>query len=88
MKETFECLVNHLVGHEFSLEEAVGLLERAMIARALESTGGNRCAASKMLAVHRNTLQRKIAEYKLEDRPNDRKPPHRAGFKRKRAKTG
>jgi hypothetical protein len=51
MKDIFERLVDHFVGNGFSMDEAVAVLERAMIARALEKTGGNRCAASKMLNV-------------------------------------
>ena len=85
MKETFERLVEHFVGNGFSLEEAVAVLERAMITLTLEKTGGNRCAASKMLNVHRNTLQRKIAEYNLDVRGARRKPPLRARSGRKRA---
>jgi DNA-binding NtrC family response regulator len=85
MKDIFERLVDHFVGNGFSMDEAVAVLERAMIARALEKTGGNRCAASKMLNVHRNTLQRKIAEYGLDVRAARRKPPSRVRAGRKRA---
>lgn len=85
MKDLFERLVDHLVGNGFRMEEAVAVLERAMIARALEKTGGNRCAASKLLDVHRNTLQRKIAEYGLDVRAA-RKPPGSVRPRLKRAR--
>lgn len=85
MKDLFERLVDHLVGNGFRMEEAVAVLERAMIARALEKTGGNRCAASKLLDVHRNTLQRKIAEYGLDVRAT-RKPPGSVRSRLKRAR--
>ena len=75
MKEMFERLVDHFVGNGFRLEEALELIERAMISRALEMTGGNRSAASKLLDVHRNTLQRKIEQYKLDQRAVRHKPP-------------
>ena len=65
MKEKFESLVEHLVGSGFFLEEAVEILEKTMIARALERTAGNRCNAAKQLGIHRNTLQRKMVEYQL-----------------------
>ena len=74
MKEKFEALVEHLVGHGFFLEEVVELLERTLIEKALERTGGNRSAASKMLGIHRNTLQRKMAEYHLGTQKARRKP--------------
>ena len=46
MKEKFEALVDHLVGNGFFLEEVVELLERTLIERTLERTGGNRSAAT------------------------------------------
>jgi DNA-binding NtrC family response regulator len=74
MKEKFDDLVDHLVGGGFFLEEAVEVLEKQLITRALERTAGNRCAASKLLGIHRNTLQRKLAEYKMGELKPSRKP--------------
>jgi DNA-binding NtrC family response regulator len=78
MKETFDSLVEHLLDKGFFLEEAVELLEKELIARAMVRTKGNRSAASKLLGIHRNTLQRKREEYQLETRRVQRKPPRRA----------
>jgi len=86
MKETFETLVDHLLDNGFFMEEAVEILEKTLIARAVERTGGNRCATSKLLGIHRNTLQRKIVEYKLGE-PR-RKPIRRAQAPRRRVKAG
>jgi two-component system, NtrC family, nitrogen regulation response regulator GlnG len=87
MKEKFEALVEHLVGHGFFLEEVVELLEKTLIEKALERTGGNRSAASKMLGIHRNTMQRKMAEYHL-GMPKPRRKPVRAESRmRRRAAT-
>lgn len=74
MKEKFEALVEHLVGNGFFLEEVVELLEKTLIERTLARTGGNRSAASKLLGIHRNTLQRKMAQYQLGPRKTRRKP--------------
>ena len=74
MKETFESLVAHLLGNGFFLEEAVELLEKTLIQRALERTKGNQSAASKLLGIHRNTLQRKMVEYDLKGVRGRRKP--------------
>jgi len=86
MKETFEKLVDHLLANGFFMEEAVEILEKTLIARAVERTGGNRCAASKLLGIHRNTLQRKMLEYKIGE-PR-RKPIHRAQAPHRRVKVG
>ena len=40
MKEKFEALVDHLVSNGFFLEEVVELLERTLIEKTLERTGG------------------------------------------------
>ncbi|MBZ5594178.1 MAG: hypothetical protein LAP39_18200 [Acidobacteriia bacterium] len=88
MKETFEDLVDHLLENGFFMEEAVEILERTLIARAVERTEGNRLAASKLLGIHRNTLQRKIMEYKLEDQRPRKRPVHEARAARRRAKAG
>jgi len=87
MKEKFEALVEHLVGHGFFLEEIVELLERTLIEKALERTGGNRSAASKLLGIHRNTLQRKMAEYKLGPQKARRKPVLAESRARRKAAT-
>jgi len=86
MKETFEKLVDHLLNNGFFMEEAVEILEKTLIARAVERTGGNRCAASKLLGIHRNTLQRKMLEYKIGE-PR-RKPMRRTQAPRRRVKVG
>ena len=89
MKDKFEGLVEHLLNGNFFLQEAIEILERSMIARSLETHGGNQSAASKQLGIHRNTLQRKIVEYQLgKSRARSRrKPPAPEGRVRGR-KTG
>jgi DNA-binding NtrC family response regulator len=85
MKQTFEGLVDVLIKGGFVLEEAVEMLEKTLIVRTLENTGGNRSAASKLLGIHRNTLQRKMREFKLETPGPKRKPPQRVKRAARRA---
>jgi DNA-binding NtrC family response regulator len=75
MKDRFDELVEHLIDKGFFLEEAVELLEKSLIERALLNAGGNQSAASKMLGIHRNTLLRKMIEYQLDGKHGRRKPP-------------
>ncbi len=86
MKETFERLVEHLMSGGFFMEEAVEILEKTLIERALAKTGGNRSEASKLLGIHRNTLQRKMTDYALDGAGARRKPPLRATAASKRGK--
>jgi DNA-binding NtrC family response regulator len=75
MKDRFDELVEHLTEKGFFLEEAVELLEKSLIQRALLGSGGNQSAASKALGIHRNTLQRKMIDYHLDGKNGRRKPP-------------
>jgi len=88
MKEKFDSVVEHLIEGGFFLEEAVEILEKTLIRRALERTEGNRLAASKLLGIHRNTLQRKTVEYELALKRSPRKPPRRAGPLPRKTKVG
>jgi DNA-binding NtrC family response regulator len=72
MRHTFDDLADHLIKGGFFLEEAVEILEKTLIIRTLERTSGNRSSASKLLGIHRNTLQKKMRDFKL-DTPQ-RKP--------------
>jgi DNA-binding NtrC family response regulator len=86
MKERFDALVEQLLEAGFFLEEAVELLEKTLIERALAKSQGNQSATSKVLGIHRNTLQRKMVEFQLEGRRTRRKPISRAvGKSRSRA---
>jgi Fis family transcriptional regulator len=46
-------------------DEAVGEFEKRFIKRVLDRTNGNQSRAALVLGIHRNTLSRKIGEYKL-----------------------
>ena len=85
MKAKFDALVDHLMEGGFFLEEAVEILEKTLISRVLERTAGNRSAASKLLGIHRNTLQRKMLDYKLESSAAARKAPQKVKSARRAA---
>jgi DNA-binding NtrC family response regulator len=81
MKESFDALIEHLLDTGFFLEQAVEILEKGMIARVLQMTGGNQSESAKMLGIHRNTLQRKMVEYEIDGKRPRRKPAGRAKAK-------
>ena len=85
MKEKFDGLIEQMLEGNIFLPEAIEILERCMINRALELSAGNQCAASKQLGIHRNTLQRKMRDFGLGNARPRRKPAARAvkGKKRK-----
>jgi DNA-binding protein Fis len=78
MKQQFDELVEHLLSTNMFLEEAIELLEKRMIEVALEQSGGTQTAASKLLGIHRNTLQRKMVQFGLGNARPRRKSVARA----------
>ena len=66
MKDQLEGLVSQMVERGILFEEAIGEFEKRFIRRTLERAQGNQCRAAKMLGIHRNTLSRKLGEYKLD----------------------
>jgi DNA-binding protein Fis len=66
VKDQLEGLVNQMVERGILFGEAVGEFEKRFIKRVLDRANGNQSRAAGMLGIHRNTLSRKIDEYKLE----------------------
>lgn len=66
MRDQLESLVGMMVERGIPLEEAVTEFEKKFIKRVLEHQNGNRSRAAKILGIHRNTLSRKVDEYKLD----------------------
>lgn len=89
MKDRFDGLVDQLLSANIFLEEAIEVLEQNMIQRALERHGGNQSAASKLLGIHRNTLQRKLVQYGLANgRKHIRRKPVASSGRARKSKAG
>jgi DNA-binding protein Fis len=65
VKDQLEGLVSQMVDRGILFDEAVGEFEKRFIKRVLDRTNGNQSRAAQVLGIHRNTLSRKIDEYKL-----------------------
>ena len=87
--KTIDDLVKTLLESSFFMEEAVELLEKGMITGALARTEGNQSEASKILGIHRNTLQRKMTDYKIDGRRKKtvRKPMASVGANKSKRKS-
>lgn len=66
MKDQLEGLVNQMVERGIYFDEALEEFEKRFIKRVLDRAEGNRSKAAQLLGIHRNTLSRKIEEYKLD----------------------
>lgn len=72
MKEQLESLVGQMVERGILFDEAVNEFEKKFIKRVLDRFKGNQSRAAQVLGIHRNTLSRKIGQYKLENRHRPR----------------
>ena len=65
MKEQLERLVEEMVTRGIHFEDAQREFEKRFIAHVLTKADGNLCKAADLLGIHRNTLSRKLHEYRL-----------------------
>ena len=65
MREQLDRLVSEMLDKGILYDDARREFEKMFIARALQRTQGNLCDAAELLGVHRNTISRKIAEYRI-----------------------
>jgi Fis family transcriptional regulator, factor for inversion stimulation protein len=66
VKDQLEGLVSQMVERGILFDEAVSEFEKRFIKRVLDRAHGNQSRAAEALGIHRNTLSRKIGEYKLD----------------------
>ncbi len=65
LKEQLERLVDDMVARGVCFEDARREFEKKFIANVLTKADGNLCHAADLLGIHRNTLSRKMTEYRL-----------------------
>jgi Fis family transcriptional regulator len=65
MREQLERLIDEMVTKGVRYEDASREFEKKFIAHVLLKADGNLGKAAHLLGMHRNTLSRKIVEYRL-----------------------
>jgi DNA-binding protein Fis len=65
VKDQLETLVGQMVERGILFDEAVTEFEKRFIKQMLDRVKGNQSRAAKLLGIHRNTLSRKIGQYKI-----------------------
>jgi DNA-binding NtrC family response regulator len=65
MREELDRLVEEMVTKGIRYEEAQREFEKRFISRVLLKADGNLCRAADLLGMHRNTLSRKLTEYRI-----------------------
>jgi DNA-binding NtrC family response regulator len=65
IRDQLDKLVSELLDKGVLYDDARKEFEKLFISRALQRTEGNLGNAAEMLGVHRNTIARKISEYRI-----------------------
>ena len=65
MRDQLNRLVDEMVAKGIRYDDARQEFERRFISRALARSEGKVGRAAKMIGLHRNTLSRKVTEYRL-----------------------
>jgi Fis family transcriptional regulator, factor for inversion stimulation protein len=65
MREQLEQLVHEMVTRGIRYDEALREFEKRFIMQVLLKADGNLGKAADLLGIHRNTLARKMTEYRL-----------------------
>jgi DNA-binding NtrC family response regulator len=65
VRESLERLVSEMLDKGVPYEDVRRELEKLSITRALQRTKGSLGEAAELLGLHRNTIGRKIAEYRI-----------------------
>ena len=68
ISDRLERLVEEMVDNEVRFDDAVRELEKRFIARVLGKCAGSLTKTADALGMHRNTLTRKMSEYKIKRR--------------------
>ncbi len=65
MRKELDQLIDEMLSHGINYDDARQIIERRFISRALTRTNGNLGRTADLLGIHRNTLSRKMAAYRL-----------------------
>lgn len=64
MNKRIEALVEEMLDGSILLDEAAREFERIFISKAIERNGGHISKTASRIGIHRNTLAKRISEYK------------------------
>jgi DNA-binding NtrC family response regulator len=65
VRELLERLVDEMVSKGIRFEDALSEFEKRFISQALVTSDGNLSKAADLLGIHRNTLSRKLTQYRI-----------------------
>lgn len=85
MKAELESLIDEMITRGILFEEAVKEFEKKFILKVVSRNNNNLSKAAEELGIHRNTLSKRVEEYKNGVKGNGNGNGHQNGQKRRKA---
>jgi DNA-binding NtrC family response regulator len=77
MRARLEALIDEMLDGRIMLDEAVAEFEKLYIQKALSRHKEHLSRTASTLGIHRNTLSKRVAAYRTQERPVPKKPVKR-----------
>ncbi len=71
IKDKLEEIIGEIVSKGIYWSEATSQFEKLFIIRALQNSDGNLGRAAEIMGIHRNTIAKKVREYKIKKKALD-----------------
>ena len=71
IKDKLEEIIGEIVSKGIYRSEATSQFEKLFIIRALQNSDGNLGRAAEIMGIHRNTIAKKVREYKIKKKAID-----------------
>lgn len=71
IKDKLEEIIGEIVSKGIYWSEATSQFEKLFIIRALQNSDGNLGRAAEIMGIHRNTIAKKVREYKIKKKAID-----------------
>lgn len=85
MRERLESLIDDMLDGQIMLDEAVTEFEKLYIQKALSRNKEHLSRTASQLGIHRNTLSKRVAAYRTQERAaNNHNPGRKTPARRKR----
>jgi transcriptional regulator with PAS, ATPase and Fis domain len=84
IRARLEALIDEMLDGQIMLDEALTEFEKLYIQKALARNKEHLSRTASSLGIHRNTLSKRVAGYKTQERPSTNHRPRKSPARRKR----
>lgn len=84
MRARLEALIDEMLDGQIMLDEALTEFEKLYIQKALARNKEHLSRTAASLGIHRNTLSKRVADYRTQERAASKRSPHKSTARRQR----